>query len=105
MAEHSGVAQRAAGIRPPAPRKEGLGQLVYPFERDLAFCAVTYLRTPTRVLWDVYRSRARRLEPLYDELCADIARDQPCNTAESRFRRYGRRQDPEPCSPATSRCT
>jgi 23S rRNA G2445 N2-methylase RlmL len=69
------VAQRAIGRRPPAPRKEGLGQLVYPFDPALAWAAVTYLRTPTRVLWDVYRSRARRLEPLYDELCADIAGD------------------------------
>ena len=69
------VAQRAIGRRPEAPRKEGLGQLVYPFAPDLAWAAVTYLRTPTRVVWDVYRSRARRLEPLYDELCEDIARD------------------------------
>ena len=74
-AELTRVAQRAAGIRPPAPRKEGLGQLVYPFDRELAFCAVTYLRTPTRVLWDVYRSRATRLEPLYDELAADARGD------------------------------
>jgi 23S rRNA G2445 N2-methylase RlmL len=69
------VAQRAIGRRPAAPRKEGLGQLVYPFDPELAWAAVTYLRTPTRVLWDVYRVAARRLEPLYDELCADIARD------------------------------
>jgi len=69
------VARRALGRRPPEPRKEGLGQLVYPFEPDLAWAAVTYLRTPTRVVWDVYRSRARRLEPLYDELCADLAGD------------------------------
>lgn len=69
------VARRAVGKRPPDPRKEGLGQLVYPFDRDLAWAAVTYLRTPTRVLWDVYRSRANRLEPLYDELVADIRGD------------------------------
>ncbi len=69
------VARRALGRRPEAPRKEGLGQLVYPFDPDLAWAAVTYLRTPTRVLWDVFRARARRLEPLYDELCADLARD------------------------------
>src|SRR5882724_8873488 len=74
-AEVTRVAQRALGIRPATPRKEGLGQLVYPFDRDLAFCAVTYLRTPTRVLWDVYRSRAPRLEPLYDELVADLRAD------------------------------
>ncbi len=69
------VARRALGRRPGEPRKEGLGQLVYPFEPDLAWAAVTYLRTPTRVVWDVYRSRARRLEPLYDELYADAAGD------------------------------
>ena len=74
-AEVTRVAQRALGIRPAAPRKEGLGQLVYPFDRDLAWSAVTYLRTPTRVLWDVYRSRATRLEPLYDELVADVRAD------------------------------
>jgi len=70
------IAQRAVKKRPPEPRKEGLGQLVYPFDPDLAWAAVAYMRTPTRVLWDVYRSRAERLEPLYDELCADIRDDQ-----------------------------
>jgi putative N6-adenine-specific DNA methylase len=74
-AEVTRVAQRALGIRPPAPRKEGLGQVIYPFDRALAFCAVTYLRTPTRVVWDVYRLRATRLEPLYDELAADVLAD------------------------------
>lgn len=69
------VASRALKKRPPEPRKEGLGQLVLPFDRDLAWAAVTYLRTATRVLWDVYRSRARRLEPLYDELLEDVRRD------------------------------
>ncbi len=69
------IAQRACHKRPPAPRKEGLGQLVVPFDRDLAWAAVTYMRTPTRVIWDLYRSRAERLEPLYDELMADMAGD------------------------------
>ena len=69
------VAQRALKKRPPEPRKEGLGQLVYPFDPHLAWACVTYLRTPTRVLWDVYRSRAERLEPLYDELLEDVLAD------------------------------
>jgi 23S rRNA G2445 N2-methylase RlmL len=69
------VAQRAVKIRPPKPRKEGLGSLVYPFDKDLAWAAVTYMRTPTRVVWDVYRLQAERLEPLYDELCADLRDD------------------------------
>jgi putative N6-adenine-specific DNA methylase len=69
------IARRALEVRPPEPRKEGLGQLVYPFDRELARVATTYMRTPTRVVWDVYRSRAARLEPLYDDLIADIAQD------------------------------
>lgn len=69
------VARRALKKRPPEPRKEGLGQLVLPFDPDLAWAAATYLRTPTRVLWDVYRSRAERLEPLYDELLDDVRAD------------------------------
>jgi 23S rRNA G2445 N2-methylase RlmL len=74
-AEFKRVAPRAVKKRPGNPRKEGLGQLIYPFDPDLAWAAVTYMRTPTRVLWDVYRSTAERLEPLYDELVADISRD------------------------------
>ena len=74
-AELTRIAQRVLHRRPPEPRKEGLGQLVYPFDAELARVAVTYLRTPTRVLWDVYRSQAERLEPLYDDLMADIAND------------------------------
>lgn len=74
-AELTRIAHRTLATRPPAPRKEGLGQLVYPFDRDLAWAAVTYLRTPTRVVWDVYRSTADRLEPLYDELTGDVRAD------------------------------
>lgn len=69
------IAKRTLHKRPPEPRKEGLGQLVFPFDPELAVAATTYLRTPTRVVWDVYRLRANRLEPLYDELVADIDRD------------------------------
>ncbi len=69
------VCKRALKLRPPEPRKEGLGQLVLPFDRELAWAATTYLRTPTRVLWDVYRSSATRLEALYDGLMTDIAGD------------------------------
>jgi 23S rRNA G2445 N2-methylase RlmL len=69
------IAKRALRFRPPEPRKEGLGQLVFPFQPDLARIAVTYLRTPTRVVWDVYRSRATQLAPLYHELSADMGED------------------------------
>ncbi len=74
-AELTRVCQRVLNRRPPKARKEGLGQLVMPFDADLAWAAVTYLRTPTRVVWDLYRSRADRLEPLYDELVADVRAD------------------------------
>ncbi len=75
-AELTRVAQRALNKRPPNPRKEGLGQLVLPFDRELAWAAVTYMRTPTRVMWDVYRSKAVRLEPLFEDLVADIRADE-----------------------------
>jgi len=74
-AELTRVCQRALKRRPPKLRKEGLGQLVMPFDPELAWAAVRYLRTPTRVVWDVYRSRAERLEPLYDELVQDMEAD------------------------------
>jgi 23S rRNA G2445 N2-methylase RlmL len=74
-AELKRVAQRAVKQRPGNPRKEGLGQIIYPFDPELAWAAVTYMRTPTRVLWDVYRSTASRLEPLYDELLQDVLDD------------------------------
>src|SRR3569623_1650616 len=64
------IAQRAVKKRPPEPRKEGLGQLVYPFDPDLAWAAVAYMRTPTRELRDVYRSRAERHAPLHEQLAA-----------------------------------
>jgi len=75
IAELTRVAQRALRRRPPNPRKEGLGQLVMPFDRDLAWAAVTYMRTPTRVMWDIARSSAKRLEPLYDDLLGDLLED------------------------------
>ena len=69
------VARRALARRPPAPRRDGTGQLVYPFEPELAQVAVAYLRTPTRIVRDLYRIRATRLEPLYAELTAAVAAD------------------------------
>jgi 23S rRNA G2445 N2-methylase RlmL len=69
------VAQRVLHRRPPAPRKEGVGQLVFPFDAELAAAWIAYLRTPTRIVWDCFRSGATRLESLYDELGADLAAD------------------------------
>ncbi|MBL4637591.1 MAG: hypothetical protein JKY56_27290 [Kofleriaceae bacterium] len=74
--ELSRLARRAIpGIRMPKPAKQGLGALVYPFDTELAAVAVSYHRTASRVLWDLFESHARRLEPLYEELVEDISRD------------------------------
>ncbi len=69
------ISQRVLNRRPPQPRKEGLGQLIFPYDAELAAALVAYCRTATRIVWDCYRSEARRLEPLYDELLADVRAD------------------------------
>lgn len=75
--ELSRLARRAVqGLRVPTPKKQGLGAIVYPFSRELAEVAVSYHRTCSRVLWDLFESSARRLEPLYDELASDVAKDE-----------------------------
>jgi len=74
--ELSRLAVRALGRRPPEPKKAGTGQLIYPFDARLAAVATMYSRTPTRAVWDLYRSEAHRLEPLYDDLRADIEDDE-----------------------------
>jgi len=74
--ELSRLVRRAlGGFRLSEPRKAGTGALVYPFDRDLALVAASYCRTASRVLWDLYESWAERLEPLHDELVADVAAD------------------------------
>jgi 23S rRNA G2445 N2-methylase RlmL len=76
IAELTRVITRALKRRlPKPPRKEGLGQLVMPFDRDIAWAATTYMRTPTRVLWDISRTDAKRLEPLYDDVLNDLLED------------------------------
>jgi 23S rRNA G2445 N2-methylase RlmL len=72
--ELSRLVQRGcADLRLPQSRKDGLGALAYPFEPRLAALAVRYHRTSTRVLWGLYRSAARRLDPLYRELADAVA--------------------------------
>lgn len=57
------------------PQKQGLGSVTYPFDPRLAWLAVQHHRTSARVLWDLYESRASRLEPLYDDLVRQGRRD------------------------------
>jgi 23S rRNA G2445 N2-methylase RlmL len=61
--------------RLPAPKKEGQGTLVYPFDLSTAALAVRYHRTCSRVLWSLFGSRAARLEPLYKDFLASLARE------------------------------
>lgn len=74
--ELSRLGQRALGRRLEEPKKDGTGALLYPFNVELAALAVRYHRTSARVLWDLFESRASRLEPLYAELVDQIASDE-----------------------------
>lgn len=63
------------GYRDCKPKRVDEQTLVYPYDRDLAWLAVHYLRTPSRALWDVFETTADRLEPLFDEVRALVASD------------------------------
>lgn len=74
--ELSRLARRALPeLRLAEPTKDGPGALVYPFEPRLARLAAFYHRTSVRVLWDVLSTSAPRLEPLFDDVAACVARD------------------------------
>ena len=75
-AELTRLARRALDRRPPPPRRDGTGQLVYPWADDLGALALSHHRTSTRVVRDLYALTARRLEPLYDELRNAIRDDE-----------------------------
>ncbi len=69
--ELSRLARRALSeFRLEEPKKQGLGSVTYPFDARLGWLAVQHHRTSARVLWDLYESRAARLEPLFAELVA-----------------------------------
>jgi 23S rRNA G2445 N2-methylase RlmL len=77
-AEIKRLAPRALpGFRPPKPERVDTQTLVYPFDPAFARFLVTYLRTPSRVLWDVGALDAERLEPLYAEVRALIEEERP----------------------------
>ncbi len=63
-------------VRVPVPRKEGSGAVCYPFDIRMAATAVRFHRTSARVLWELYRTPASRLEPLYESLKGAIGADQ-----------------------------
>jgi len=62
-------------VRLEEPKKQGLGSVTYPFDPRLGWLAVQHHRTSARVLWDLYETRAARLEPLYDELLRAASED------------------------------
>lgn len=74
-AELSRLARRALGRLPPKPVRLGSATLVYPWDAELAWVAASYHRTSARVLWDLYASRAKRLDPLFAELRRAAAAD------------------------------
>lgn len=75
-AELKRVSKRAmGGAAVERPRRADEQTLLYPFDLNLAWLAVSYLRTPSRVLWDLYAARAMRLEPLYAELMEWMKRE------------------------------
>jgi 23S rRNA G2445 N2-methylase RlmL len=84
-AELKRLAARALGRRLEKPRRATPQSLVFPFEPDLAWLAVRYARTPSRVLWDLFRVEARRLEPLHDALLAHLETDAPWLEAGQTF--------------------
>ena len=74
-AELTRICHRALHRRPGKPAREGSGQLVYPWDPEIATTALAYHRTATRILRDLYASSARRLEPMYEELLAAVVAD------------------------------
>lgn len=76
-AELKRLAARALGGRLPKPRRDDPQTLVYPFAPDLAWLALRYARTPSRVLWDVLILEASRLEPLYDRIVDALSALEP----------------------------
>lgn len=74
-AELSRLSRRALGRVPARAGRAGSGTLIYPFDPALARVALRYHRTSSRVLAELYRCRAERLEPLYDEVHAAVQAD------------------------------
>ncbi len=75
--ELSRLCKRAfTDVRLPPPSKLGSGAIAYPFDPRVALAAVRYHRTSSRILWDLYQSRAQRLEALYHEIRAAVIADE-----------------------------
>jgi 23S rRNA G2445 N2-methylase RlmL len=86
-------------VRLDRPKKAGSGCLIYPFDARVAAAATRFHRTASRVLWDLYESSARRLEPLYDELVELVAGDERCWIRTGTFSIRGRNLQDFPAGP------
>lgn len=99
-AELKRLALRGLGQPPPKPRRLDEQTLQYAFDLELAWLAVRYARTPSRVLWDVAEVEASRLEPLNDELVdALVGLEAPWMAAGRTFSVEVKRSDSFPAGP------
>jgi putative N6-adenine-specific DNA methylase len=62
-------------VRVPKPAREGESTLLYPFDPRIAWVAACHHRTSSRISWDLFSSRAVRLEPLFEELLPGLRED------------------------------
>lgn len=72
-AELKRLAVRGLSQPPGKPERLTEQSLRYPFRADLAWLAVRYARTPSRILWDILDVQAERLEPLYERCLHGLA--------------------------------
>lgn len=76
-AELKRLAPRALGERLPKPERLDPQTLVFDFQPALAWLAVRYARTPSRVLWDLFDVDPTRLEPLYEAVVEQLLEMRP----------------------------
>ena len=73
-------------IRVPDPRREGDATLLYPFDPRIAWVAGCHHRTSSRISWDLFSSKAIRLEPLYEELLPAMRAEERLPAAKKSIR-------------------
>jgi 23S rRNA G2445 N2-methylase RlmL len=62
-------------VRVEKPKREGEATLLYPFDAQVAWVAACYLRTASRISWDLCSSAAARLELLFADLVPSLSSD------------------------------
>jgi putative N6-adenine-specific DNA methylase len=77
------VTRSAFDVRLPKPTREGEATLLYPFDARIAWVAACHHRTSSRISWDLFASRAVRLEPLFEELLPALESDDRLPAAAS----------------------